>query len=149
MREVRRNALVPYTPLEMYALVNDVAAYPTFVPWCPEARVLESGNGALTATLKVGRAGLSVSLTTRNTLVAGESITMALIDGPLKTFRGRWDFLPIRAADGLLRGCRVELDVAFEFASVALGVVLSPLFEASWDSLVDAFVKRAHGVYGG
>jgi ribosome-associated toxin RatA of RatAB toxin-antitoxin module len=27
MREVRRSALVPHTPTEMYALVNDVARY--------------------------------------------------------------------------------------------------------------------------
>jgi len=149
MREVRRNALVPYTPLEMYALVNDVAAYPAFVPWCPEARVLESGPESLTATLKIGRAGLTTSITTRNALKPGESITMELRDGPLKTFRGRWDFVPIRAADGEIRGCRVELDVAFEFGNAALGTVLGPLFAASWDSLVDAFVRRAHGIYGG
>ena len=36
MRVVNRQALVPYTPAQMYALVNGIARYPEFVPWCPE-----------------------------------------------------------------------------------------------------------------
>ena len=149
MREVRRSALVPYTPLEMFALVNDVASYPTFLPWCRSTRVLESTPDSVTARIEISRAGVSLSLTTRNDIVLGESIALNLIDGPLAHFHGRWDFVPIRepGADGALRGCRVELAVGFEFRNAALGLVLGPVFEASWDSLVDAFVKRAHEVY--
>ncbi len=151
MREVRRSALVPYTPAQMYALVNDVAGYPAFVPWCPSTRVLDESADSLTATVDVRRAGLTLSLTTRNTLAAGESIAMALLDGPFKAFSGRWGFVPIRTpgAPGELRGCRVELEVAFEFRNAALGLVMGPLFESSWDSLVDAFVKRAREIYRG
>jgi ribosome-associated toxin RatA of RatAB toxin-antitoxin module len=153
MREVRRSALVPYTPAQMYRLVNDVAGYPKFVPWCPVARVLEVGDASVTAMLEIVRAGVRVKLTTRNTLVPDERIDMALLDGPLARFSGRWDFVPIRAAGdtggaaGAVRGCRVELTVAFEFKNAAVGLVIGPLFESSWDSLVDAFVKRAHEVY--
>ena len=151
MREVRRSALVPYTPAQMYSLVNDVAGYPAFVPWCAASLVTDRSADALTATLEIHRAGLAVSLTTRNTLVAGESITMVLVEGPLRAFTGRWDFVPIRAAGagGELRGCRVELRVGFEFRNAALGLVMGPVFESSWDSLVDAFVTRANGIYGG
>ena len=155
MREIRRSALVPYTPAQMYRLVNDVAGYPKFVPWCPAARVLEASDESVTALLEIVRAGVKVTLTTRNTLLPDERIDMALIDGPLARFSGRWEFVPIRAASpiaaaaGELRGCRVELAVAFEFKNAAIGLVIGPLFESSWDSLVDAFVKRAHEVYGG
>jgi ribosome-associated toxin RatA of RatAB toxin-antitoxin module len=153
MREVRRSALVPHTPTQMYALVNDVARYPEFVPWCPAARIHAETADSVTATLEIARGGVSTRLVTRNTMRPGERIDMALVDGPLRSFRGTWRFVPIRATDpgggeGELRGCRVELEVFFEFMGAALSVLLGPLFESSWDSLVDAFVSRARQVYG-
>jgi ribosome-associated toxin RatA of RatAB toxin-antitoxin module len=154
MREVRRSALVPYTPQQMYVLVNDVARYPDFVPWCPATRILVESVDAITATVEIARAGVRLALTTRNSMRAGERIDMRLVEGPLKSFEGSWQFLPILAepaAPGTapaVRGCRIELEVRFEFASAALGVLFGPLFESSWDSLVDAFVQRARSVYG-
>ncbi|HXQ31143.1 MAG TPA: type II toxin-antitoxin system RatA family toxin [Steroidobacteraceae bacterium] len=154
MREVRRNALVPHTPAQMYALVNDVARYPDFVPWCPATRIHAETANTITATVEIERAGVRIGLTTRNTMRPGERIEMTLIDGPLRSFGGTWDFIPIRAAAapaaaGEVRGCRVELAVSFEFRNAALSLVLGPVFESSWDSLVDAFVRRAREVYRG
>ena len=39
MQLVERSALVTYTAAQMFALVNDVARYPEFLPWCVGARV--------------------------------------------------------------------------------------------------------------
>ena len=154
MREVRRSALVPYSPQQMYALVNDVARYPEFVPWCPATCVLAESADSITATVEIARAGIRLGLTTRNTMRRGERIDMRLVDGPLRSFEGSWRFLPIEApaalgAAPIVHGCRIELEVRFEFGSAALGVLFGPLFEASWDSLVDAFVERARAVHGG
>ncbi|MBS0375366.1 MAG: type II toxin-antitoxin system RatA family toxin [Proteobacteria bacterium] len=149
MREVRRSALVPQSPAQMYAIVNDVRQYPAFLAWCPSTRVLEETAESITATLELRRAGLTLALTTRNTMRPGEWIEMTLVDGPLRAFHGRWDFVPIRAAgaDEPVRGCRVELAVGFQFANAALGVVLGPLFESTWNALVDAFVRRARELH--
>jgi len=152
MREVRRSALVPYSPVQMYALVNDVRRYPEFLQWCPATHVLEETAESITATVEMQRAGIRIALTTRNTMRPGELIDMTLVDGPLGGFSGGWRFIPIRAlpegdAPGALRGCRVELEVRFEFKNAALGLVLGPLFESTWNSLVDAFVRRAREVY--
>jgi ribosome-associated toxin RatA of RatAB toxin-antitoxin module len=154
MREVRRSALVPQTPAQMYDLVNDVARYPDFVPWCPAVQIHEQGPEFIVATVEIERAGVRTSVTTRNAMVPGERIDMALAGGPLRHFDGRWSFVPIRAPGvdgqpGELRGCRVELLVHFEFRHAAVGLVLNRLFESSWDSLVDAFVRRAREVHGG
>ncbi len=154
MREVRRSALVRYSPQQMYALVNDVARYPEFVPWCPATRILAESADSITATVEIARAGVRLGLTTRNTMRPGECIDMRLVDGPLRSFEGTWRFLPIEApavpgAAPVMHGCRIELEVHFEFGSAALGVLFGPLFEASWDSLVDAFVERARAVHGG
>jgi ribosome-associated toxin RatA of RatAB toxin-antitoxin module len=155
MREVRCNALVPHTPAQMYALVNDVARYPDFVPWCAATEVHAATAESMSATLHVARFALRFALTTLNTLQADKRIDMALVAGPLRSFRGSWLFLPIHAAARSateappLRGCRVELQVDFEFKSGALGLVAGPVFEAGWGSLVDAFVRRAREIYGG
>ncbi|MCP5086740.1 MAG: ubiquinone-binding protein, partial [Rhodobacteraceae bacterium] len=37
MRRVSRHALVPYAADQMYALVENVVAYPEFLPWCTGA----------------------------------------------------------------------------------------------------------------
>ena len=41
MKHVRKSVLLWYSPREMYSLVTDVAAYPSFLPWCERAEVLE------------------------------------------------------------------------------------------------------------
>ena len=152
MREVRRSALVPYTPVQMYTLVNDVRRYPEFLPWCPATHVHEETAESITATVDMQRAGVRIALTTRNSMRPGELIDMTLVQGPLGGFSGGWRFVPIHApgeggTPGALKGCRVELLVRFEFKNRALGLVLGPLFESTWNSLVDAFVRRAREVY--
>jgi len=151
MRVVNRQALVPYTPAQMYALVNGIARYPEFVPWCPETAVLEESATSLRATLTIARAGVRVPLTTQNSMVPDASVQMSLVDGPLAAFDGRWEFVPIvdSHASNALVGCKVILAIRYEFRNAALGVVFGPLFEVTWNSLVDAFVARAHAVYGG
>ena len=153
MREVHRSALVTHSPAQMYALVNDVARYPEFVPWCKASHILATTETSVTATLEIARAGVTLALTTRNDLVRDERIDMTLVKGPLVSFAGRWRFVAIRApgeeASGMVHGCRVELWVEYQFEHAAVGLVLGPLFEASWDSLVDAFVRRAREVYRG
>ena len=51
---------------------------------------------------------------------------------------GLWTLTPL----GEL-GCRVELEMRFEFANRVAGALFEPLFETTAASLVDAFVKRA------
>lgn len=147
MREVHRNAIVPYSAAQMYAVVNDVARYPEFVPWCPQAEVQEASASAMVATLDIARGGLRTSIRTRNRLVPNSSIELEQIEGPLKVFLGTWTFTPIRR-EGLEVGCQVDLRVRFDFKSRALALLFGPLFMASWDSLVDAFARRADALYG-
>jgi ribosome-associated toxin RatA of RatAB toxin-antitoxin module len=166
MREVRRTAIVPHTPAQMYEIVNDVRRYPEFVPWCPATRVFEETATSIHAAVDIARSGVKLSVATRNTMVPGERIDLRLADGPLRTLEGSWQFVPIveRAAPAVpgavpadasgtapaprLRGCRVELEVRFAFRNSALTLLFGPVFEASWDSLVDAFIVRARELHG-
>ena len=139
-REVHRSALVPHSSAVMYALVNDVAAYPEFLPWCRSSRVLDSTPTKMQASLQLSRGGLSQWFTTANALVPGRSIAIALEDGPFKMLGGTWTFEPIGDA-----GCKVSLDMAFEFDGLLLDLTLGPALSEIFGSLLDAFVARAQG----
>jgi ribosome-associated toxin RatA of RatAB toxin-antitoxin module len=164
MREVRRSAIVPQLPAQMYEIVNDVRRYPEFVPWCPATRVFEETPTSIHAAIDIRRAGVTLTVATRNVMVPGSRIDLTLADGPLAVLEGRWDFVPIveRAPPPVpgvppppgdpaprIRGCRVELLMRFAFRNAALTALFGPMFEASWDSLVDVFVKRARELHGG
>ena len=127
----------------MYALVNDVQAYPEFLPWCRSTRVLERSPTHMRAKIEMALAGLSRSFTTLNTLVPAERIDLALVDGPFRHLEGHWRFEALSEA-----ACKVHLDLSFEVANALFSMALSPAFEKISHSLVDAFSQRARQVYG-
>lgn len=143
MREVTRSALVPYSAEQMFALVEDIERYPDFVPWIASAERLEGTDEQVTGRLSMERGGLRETFTTRNFLKRPREMLMTLVDGPFKTFEGRWTFEPLGD-----RGVKVGLTIRFEFANAMLGMLLSRTFEKNCAEMIDAFVARARAVYG-
>jgi len=138
MREVKRSALIAESPARMYALVNDIERYPEFVPWCTAARVDARKAGEIVATLTIKRGPVRSEFTTRNLLDPDQRVLMQFVSGPFRVLEGLWTFTAL----GEL-GCRVELEMRFEFANRLTNALFAPLFEDTAASLVDAFVKRA------
>ena len=138
MREVKRSALIAESPARMYELINDIERYPEFVPWCTASRVESRKEGEVVATLTIKRGPLRAEFTTRNLLEPGKRVLMQFVSGPFRVLEGLWTLTPL----GDL-GCRVELEMRFEFANRVAGTLFAPLFEDTAASLVDAFVKRA------
>ena len=138
MREVKRSALIAETPARMYELINDIERYPDFVPWCATARIVSRKENEVVATLNIKRGPLKAEFTTRNLLEPGSRVLMQFVSGPFRVLEGLWTLTPL----GEL-GCRVELEMRFEFANRVAGALFEPLFEDTAASLVDAFVKRA------
>jgi len=137
MKKISRSALVEHSARRLYEIVEDIEAYPRFLPWCLEARARREG-GATQATLTVGIGGLRQSFTTRNENRPGESISMALVEGPFRHFSAAWRFQPLSDA-----ACKVEFSMEYDFSSRALARLLEPLFEHIADTMVDAFTRRA------
>ncbi len=144
MQLVERSALVTYTAAQMFALVNDVLAYPEFLPWCVAARVEEVSAAERIAALKVARGVLRTEFTTRNTLRQDEQIQMKLLHGPFRDLQGEWRFEPIGA-----NGCRVQFRMEFEFKNRLTATAFNAVFEAMCGTIIDAFVQRAKSVYPG
>lgn len=143
MREVVRSALVPYLPEQMFDLVVDVERYPEFLPWCVGAKLHDSSEKELSATLEMERAGRRERFTTRNYLMRPARMDLRLVDGPFNILEGSWTFSPIGG-----RGTRIGLEMRFEFSSVLAGLLFARSFEQSMSSLIDAFTRRARERYG-
>jgi ribosome-associated toxin RatA of RatAB toxin-antitoxin module len=144
MQVVERSALVTYSAAQMFALVNDVARYPEFLPWCVGARVEEVSADERIAALKVARGVLQTEFTTRNTLQQNAHIHMQLMHGPFRNLIGEWRFEPIGT-----RGSRVQFRIEFEFKNRLTASAFNAVFESLCGTIVDAFVERAQSVYPG
>ena len=143
MTIINKFALVPYTPAQMYALVDDIEAYPEFLPWCKSTRVLSRTEDEVRATIELSKGGVEKAFTTCNRNQKNKMIQMRLVEGPFKQLEGFWRFDAL--GDD---GCKVSLDLEFEFASRMLGMVIGPVFSQIANSLVDSFQQRAVDVYG-
>jgi ribosome-associated toxin RatA of RatAB toxin-antitoxin module len=144
MREVRRSALLPFSPAQMFSLVADVERYPEFLPWCTAATIVADEGEQVTVTLGLASGFARASFTTRNRLVPDRSLTMSLVEGPFDHLEGRWDFTPIGES-----GTRADLKVRFATHGFLGALALGPAFEGICNHLVDAFARRARQVFRG
>jgi ribosome-associated toxin RatA of RatAB toxin-antitoxin module len=141
--EIRRSALVLHPARDMFRLVQDVPAYPHFLSWCLESRVLEQTAEHQVATLVVRVSGLTQSFTTHNRFVPGERLTLSLVDGPFQRLAGEWLFEQLGES-----GSKVTLLLNFDFSSKMLSSAFRRGFTHIADRLVSDFSKRADDVYG-
>ncbi|BAW80798.1 cyclase/dehydrase [Candidatus Nitrosoglobus terrae] len=145
MTTLNRNALVPYTTTEMFALVNDIESYPQFLPWCRSTQVHSRDQDNVYATIELAQGVIHKSFTTHNRLQQNKMIEMRLVKGPFRHLEGLWRFDPIGEVG---EGCRVSLAMEFEFSNRVISLALGPIFNEIVASLVDAFCKRARDYYG-
>jgi ribosome-associated toxin RatA of RatAB toxin-antitoxin module len=148
MKHVTKSVLLWYSPREMYDLVTAVEQYPSFLPWCESATVLERSDGGITARLGLSIAGVRHAFTTRNVHTPAASVTVALVDGPFSVLDGTWLFSPLGRPGSEAAACKIGFDLRYGFSSKALEAVVSPVFDKVADTFVDSFVKRAEQVYG-
>jgi len=140
---VSRNALLPYSAAEVFALVDDIESYPQFLPWCKSATVLSRSEDEVRAALELSKGGINKSFTTCNRMKQGKIIEMRLVEGPFHHLEGFWRFDPLGG-----QASKVSLDMEFEFSSRLLSMTVGPVFNQIAGTLVDSFCKRAVEVYG-
>jgi ribosome-associated toxin RatA of RatAB toxin-antitoxin module len=138
---VQRSALLPYAAEHVFAIVNDVARYPEFLPWCSSAEVIETQGDEVLAALSLSATGFTETFTTRNLLTPFERIEMVLVSGPFRKLSGDWTFT--RLGD---QGCRVSLELDIQLSGVR--TLLGGVFNRAADQLVDAFCARANELHG-
>lgn len=143
MTTVKRSALVPYSAEQMFALVNEVEAYPEFLPWCTGVTIVARDADALQATIAIEKGPFKQQITTRNIVHVGRRIDMKLVEGPFKYLTGTWQFHPLGG-----QGCDVSLHMHFEITRGFTGLAFGQIFNQIANSLVDAFCRRAAERFG-
>jgi ribosome-associated toxin RatA of RatAB toxin-antitoxin module len=141
--EVSRSVLVTYSPEQMFGLVDAVERYPEFLPWCGGVNLLHRDTQVTRATIQINFHGLKQSFTTENAKRAPAEMRIQLIDGPFRKLEGGWRFTSLAG-----QGCKVELELSYEYSSRVLEKLVGPVFNRIAATLVEAFVKRAAQVYG-
>jgi len=140
---------VPFTPEQMFDLVADVEKYPEFLPLCEALRVRqrstdEEGRQVLVADMECGYKAIRERFTSRVTLNAEQRhILVEYIDGPFRRLENNWRFVESQ------QGCEVRFQIAYEFKSRMLQMLVGGLFDKAFRKFAEAFEQRAMRVYGG
>lgn len=143
MLTISRQLDLPYSTAQMYALVNDVARYPEFVPWCASASIHQADQHVMRASLIIEWQGIRSSVTTENKLIENQSITMNLVQGMIQHLTGQWQFIAFNETS-----CQVKLSVNIEFKNRLMGLVFSRIMQQVLNRITDAFCARAKSLYG-
>lgn len=144
MTLISRNALVPYSVEEMYALVDNIETYASFLPWCKSTDIISRNELEVQASIEIARGALNKSFTTLNRLQKNKMIEMRLVKGPFKHLQGYWRFDSLKDNSA----SKISLDLEFEFENKLIALAVGPVFNQITNSMVDAFCKRAQEVYG-
>jgi ribosome-associated toxin RatA of RatAB toxin-antitoxin module len=142
MAHIIKTALVTFSAEQMYDLVEDVKAYPDFLPWCHGSEVREIHENEVSASVEFSMGGVTQSFTTRNTLQQPEKIQVCLEEGPFETLEGVWHFQALSDS-----ACKISLDLQFSFANRLLEMAIGPVFHQIASTLVDSFCQRAEVIY--
>ncbi len=139
---------LPYTSVQMYDLVADVARYPEFLPWTAAARIRSrnpvEGGEVMEADLVISFKVFRERFGSRVTLLPGDRrILTEYIDGPFKHLKSVWAFRDLPGG-----GCEVSFDVDFEFRNAILAGIIGLVFNEAMIRVVRAFEARAAKLYG-
>jgi len=131
---------------QLIDLVLDIEKYPTFVPYCIDAKVYEKNDTGdfvtIIADLTIGKGPFkdtyksNVKFNKKN-----NSIYVTNINGPLKHLDNKWTF------EDHLEGTEIYFDVDFEIKNKFLNILMTTSFKYGLDKIADSFQKRANQLF--
>jgi coenzyme Q-binding protein COQ10 len=131
---------------QLIDLVLDIEKYPTFVPYCIDAKVHEKKDTVdfvnIIADLTIGK-GLFKDTYKSNVKLNKKynSIYVTNIGGPLKHLDNKWIF------EDHKKGTEIYFDVDFEIKNKFLNILMTTSFQYGLDKIADAFQKRANQLF--
>ena len=133
---------------QLVDLVLDIENYPTFIPYCLDAKIYEKKEEGhfilIIADLTIGKGPFKATYKSdvkfnKNT----DTIHVTNIEGPLKYLDNKWAFFE--------KGSTTEIsfDIDFEIENKFLNIVMSKSFQYGLDKIADSFQKRANNLFKG
>lgn len=138
--------VLPYSPDQLFALVGDVDAYPSFVPWITGMRTWNARQDGpisiVDAEAQVGFSFLKERFATRVRCDADQlTVDVSLLYGPFKRLSNQWRFTASSA------GTTVEFVIDFAFKSRMLDALLAANLDRAADKLIGCFEARARQLH--
>ena len=131
---------------QLINLVLDIEKYPTFIPYCLDAKVYEKKEQddliLIVADLTIGKDPFKDTYKSDVRYNKKESsIYVTNIDGPLKHLDNKWHFTQENNAT------EISFDVDFELKNKFLNIVMTKSFQYGLDKIADAFQERANKLF--
>jgi ribosome-associated toxin RatA of RatAB toxin-antitoxin module len=132
---------MPYSAQTMFEVVNNVADYPEFLPWCADVKIKTQSEHCMEASILLKKAGVNHWFTTKNVIEKNKKIEIALVNGPFTRLEGVWEFISFDP-----HASKIKLDLNFEFSHGLGTTLIAPVFTRIANTLVDSFCARADEV---
>ncbi len=131
---------------QLIDLVLDIEKYPTFLPFCLDAKVHERKKQddllIIVADLTIGKGPFKDTYKSDVKYNKKEdSIYVTNLDGPLKHLINNWYFKEDN------KFTEVSFDIDFELKNHFLNIVMTKSFQYGLDKIADAFQKRAEELF--
>jgi coenzyme Q-binding protein COQ10 len=143
MPALKQIKTLPYSAQKIYELVMDIEKYPEFLPWCKQAKIIEEiSKQNLHADLLINFKSFFEKY--RSNVSHGKSglnayfVDVVAIEGPFKKLVNQWQFRDLENGE-----CEVKFFIEFEFNSILLTKMLSPIFKKAAEKMMAAFEERA------
>ena len=134
--------LIKCDKYELINLILDIEKYPTFVPYCIDAKVYEKSDTDdfinIIADLTIGKGPFKATYKSDVKFnKKHNSIYVTNIGGPLKHLDNKWTFEDHKA------GTEIYFDVDFEIKNKFLNILMTTSFQYGLNKIADAFQERA------
>ena len=131
---------------QLIDLVLDIEKYPTFLPFCLDAKVHERKKQddllIIVADLTIGKGPFKDTYKSDVKYNKKEdSIYVTNLDGPLKHLINNWYFKEDN------KFTEVSFNIDFELKNHFLNIVMTKSFQYGLDKIADAFQKRAEELF--
>ena len=125
----------------IYNVIANIENYPTFLPWCIGARIIDTKN---VSDVIVQKAELMISFKSFRERFVSEvkldknnwTINIVSNKKPFKLLEGRWIIIEKKES------CEVSFELQFELKSVILEKIIGLVFFQSVKSIVKAFEEQ-------
>ena len=131
---------------QLIDLVLDIEEYPTFVPFCLDAKIYEKKEKGdlllIVADLTIGKGPFKDIYKSNVKFNKKEDfIYVTNLDGPLKYLENKWCFKEENKIT------EVSFEVDFELKNDFLNIIMTKSFQFGLDKIADAFQKRAQNLF--
>ena len=131
---------------QLIDLVLDIEKYPSFVPFCVDAKVYEKNEKdnllSIVADLTIGKGPFKDTYKSDVKYNKKKDfIYVTNLEGPLKHLENKWQFKEENKIT------EVSFEVDFELKNDFLNIIMTKSFQFSLDKIADAFEKRAEELF--